>query len=125
MARRSETIFATHNLLQELMRITTRGHCRSFKLNHHDMREIIANASRKLRGKGVVRKICNSEDLDGCKAALSKPSTTLLLNHFAYLLKANVGSPLAKALTANVQTVLANDAVPVTAHTAVSNVTLS
>ena len=42
-----------------------------------------------------------------------------------HLLKADIGSSLAKALTANVQTVLANDAVPVTAHAAVSNVTLS
>ena len=42
-----------------------------------------------------------------------------------HLLKANVGSPLAKALTANVQTVLANDAVAVSAHAAVLNVTLS
>ena len=35
-----------------------------------------------------------------------------------YLLKADIGSPLAKALTANVQAVLADDTVHVRAHAA-------
>jgi hypothetical protein len=35
-----------------------------------------------------------------------------------YLLKADIGSPLAKALTANVQAVLADDTVHVSAHAA-------
>jgi Arc/MetJ family transcription regulator len=40
-----------------------------------------------------------------------------------HLLKADIGSSLAKALTANVQTVFADDTVPVAAHAAVPKVT--
>ena len=39
-----------------------------------------------------------------------------------YLLKADVGSPLTKALAANVETVLADDTVSVLANTAVQRV---